>query len=467
MKRALKWLARVVVGLAGLGLLLLLATLTRVDHSPFRDLPAGKETAAALESLQHATNLVVGELRAGFGRARLTPTLGAGVEAPEAGQFRAVPLAGYGARQGRPATGVDQEVWVRAVAVAVAGRTGVVVAAEALIIPREVAELALRQLGTARGLAREAVYFSATHTHSSLGGWGEGFVAEAFAGGFVPGVREWFARQLTTAALAALDDLAPARFGSGAFAAPDLVRNRLRGDDAPKDAGFRLLLFQQADGDTGVVGSFAAHATVLPASNMQFGGDYPGYWSAAVEQGTGGLALFVAGGMGSHGPRASAPGVEGARAMGETLAARTTESLATLALTNRVTFGLAGTAVTLPPFQVRVSNGVRLRPWLARRLLAIPPTTYLQGFRLGDVVWLGTPCDFSGELALEVQAAAAERHLDATVTSFNGDYVGYVIPTKYYGLDGYEPRTMAFFGPQLPDGFMAVLAGLTRALADR
>ena len=37
------------------------------------------------------------------------------------------------------------------------------------------------------------ILVSATHTHCSVGGWGEGEVAEAFAGGFQPGLRVWFA----------------------------------------------------------------------------------------------------------------------------------------------------------------------------------------------------------------------------------------------------------------------------------
>jgi hypothetical protein len=37
------------------------------------------------------------------------------------------------------------------------------------------------------------------------------------------------------------------------------------------------------------------------------------------------------------------------------------------------------------------------------------------------------------------------------LTSFNGDYIGYVIPGKYYHLDGYEPRLMSFYGPYVPD----------------
>ena len=153
--------------------------------------------------------------------------------------------------------------------------------------------------------------------------------------------------------------------------------------------------------------------------------------------------------------------------MGDALAARTVQALTNLVLTNRLTFGLVGVEVTLPALQVRVSNGVRLRPWLARRLLPVGPVTFLQGLRLGDALWLSTPCDFSGELALGVKAAATEHRLAAVVTSFNGDYVGYVIPAKYYALDGYEPRTMSFFGPQLPECFMAVLGELTAALADR
>lgn len=135
MKPVVKWSVRFGLALTTLLLLVPLATLSRVDHTPFRDLPAWQDTAARLQELRTGTNVVVGELRAGFGRARLTPTLGAERDEPDQGRFRAVPLAGYGARQGRPATGVHQELWVKAVAFAVAGQTGVMVSAAALIPP--------------------------------------------------------------------------------------------------------------------------------------------------------------------------------------------------------------------------------------------------------------------------------------------------------------------------------------------
>jgi hypothetical protein len=81
------------------------------------------------------------------------------------------------------------------------------------------------------------------------------------------------------------------------------------------------------------------------------------------------------------------------------------------------------------------------------------------------VVWLSTPCDFSGELALALKDTLRARGFDAVVTSFNGDYVGYVIPPRYYHLGGYEPRLMSFYGPYLPDYFTELLRDLALHLA--
>lgn len=406
-----------------------------------------------------------GPLRAGFGRARITPTVGVAVDRPEAGEFRSLPLAGYGARQGRPAEGVQEELWAKAIAFAVGGQTGIVVAADALIIPREVTVLAMRRLEDGRHLRREQVFFSATHTHGGPGGWGEGPVGEAFAGPFQPAIREWLAQQLAQAVETALDDLSPAALGAGAFGAPEFIRNRLQGGDGAVDAEFALVFVRQDDGDSAVLGSYGAHATVVGADVLNFHGDYPGAWQSALEETSVGLAVFVAGAMGSHSPRAPAGGLDGAEQMGRALAAETHRHLAQIAVTNVVRFGVAGVTLPLPALQVRLTGHVRLRPWVARKLLPVGKEVLLQGFRFSDALWWSTPADFSGELALELKAEFRERGIAANVTSFNGDYVGYVVPARYYELPGYEPRTMSFYGPQLPDYFMAALRRLGEDLS--
>ena len=458
---------RILVRAALLGFLLVvvlaLSTLKPVDRTPWQETPLAADLAARLNALHGQTNLVRGTLLAGFGRARLTPTLGAAEDDPAHGAFRSLPLAGYGQRRGRSATGIHDDLWVKAVAFVVAGQTGVVASADALIIPFEVSEAAADLLRP-DGITRTQLYFSATHSHCSIGAWGKGVVAEAFAGGYQPGARMWFAQQLAAAARAALEDLAPAQAGASSFEATNFVRNRLQGDRGRFDPAFNLLVVQQAKGNRAILGSYGAHATVLSGNVMECSADYPGAWQREMEREPQTMAVFLGGAVGSHGPRAGAPGWEGVERMGRGLAELTRPAVSALVLTNRLVFGLTSLSLPLPDLQARLTDGIRLRPWLARRLLPVQPSTMVQGLRIGDAVWLSAPCDFSGELALDLKASAprlsAQTIHTVAMTSFNGDYVGYVIPSQYYGLGGYEPRTMSFFGPQLPGYFSAAFRGL-------
>lgn len=183
MAMVLRWMFR--GGLVA-GALLALAGLvgvTTVDRAPFEGQPYAESTRQRLAEATAGGALptLVGKVRAGFGRAKLTPVLGAATDDPERGEFRWVPLAGYGSRQGKPATGVKDDVWVKAVAFAVGGQTGVVVTADALIISG-VAEGAVERLRGRLGLERRNVYFGATHTHCGLGGWGQGWVGGGVCG---------------------------------------------------------------------------------------------------------------------------------------------------------------------------------------------------------------------------------------------------------------------------------------------
>jgi hypothetical protein len=152
--------------------------------------------------------------------------------------------------------------------------------------------------------------------------------------------------------------------------------------------------------------------------------------------------------------------------MGQALARMLMEQLPQTALTNSVTFGMLGLDVIMPPLNVRLTDGVRLRPWLAGKLVPARSHSFLQVFRIDDSVWISTPCDFSGELALGIKDFLRARGSSAIVTSFNGDYVGYVIPSRYYHLGGYEPRLMSFFGPNVPDYFDELIRSMALDLVN-
>lgn len=139
----------------------------------------------------------------------------------------------------------------------------------------------------------------------------------------------------------------------------------------------------------------------------------------------------------------------------------------------RLSLGLAalivmvlGLDLSMPPLNMRVTDGIRFRPWLAQRLLPVRKQSFLQAFRLDDAVWISTPCDSSNELAQGIKDFPQVRGSHAVIPNFNGDYVGYVISPRDYHLNGYEPRLMSFFGPNVPDYFDELIRTMALGLAN-
>lgn len=429
-------------------ILFLVWAIRPVDYTPYFFTDYYQQTREQLQTALEQTVLQRGELQAGMARVNITPAIGASQDDAESGQFQAVPLAGYGDRQGAPAKGVHDSLFIKAVALRVNGARAVMITWDGLIFPKEVAEAVAAQAASELGIGRDRILFSATHSHCGIGAWGEGYLAEQFAGKYNPAVRQWMIRQSMQAIRHAVADLTPARLGHGAFRAPQFVRNRLVKQLGWVDDEFTVCVIRQDDGDYAVLGAFAAHATVLSGEVMLMSGDYPGYWQRAVERQIPGEALFFAGGVGSHGPRGSGTGFERAQNIGEALADSVLQLFPNLRLKRTVALAATGFRVQLPSHHVRISDGLRVNPVLARKLLPFD-TTYVNIMRLDSLLWVGTPCDFSGEMAIDLKNLARRSGFSAVITSFNGGYVGYLIPGKYYHYDSYESRIMSFFGPYM------------------
>ncbi|MEN8202428.1 MAG: neutral/alkaline non-lysosomal ceramidase N-terminal domain-containing protein [Bacteroidota bacterium] len=435
--------------LVALVVILLIWALQKVDNTPYFEAEYYSQTRSRLDSAANLLTLQRGAPEVGFGKVPIIPETGGETEDPRAGIFRVVPLAGYGDREGAPAQGVHDSLFVKAAAMRVKEHLLVLVAADILIVPPGVSAGVAEEVNRQLGIGRDQLFFSATHTHSGLGAWSEGFVGRQFAGDPNPGVVEWLTGRYVAAIVAAVEDLKPGSIGTGSFFAPQLVRNRLVGEKGQEESEFVFLVAEQDSGQRAILGSFSAHATTLGGDNMLLSGDYPGYWQRKMERGGFDLALFFAGSMGSHGPETEGEGFERARFLGETLADSSLDHAGQILAWDSIGFSYVSLELELPPMHIRVSDRLGLRPSLGRKLFPPMGDVYLQAVRIGDLVWASTPCDFSGELALVHKNAMHKEGYRAMVTSFNGAYTGYVIPGKYYHLDAYESRLMSWFGPHM------------------
>jgi Neutral/alkaline non-lysosomal ceramidase, N-terminal len=411
--------------------------------SGFRDKSHYKEALAAIEQRgrRASRGLAIGRFQAGWASCSITPPIG-------------TPLAGYGDRNGRPSTGVHDEIYVKALAVSDGDDRAVVVGADMLIIPENVADAVRAHVSKRTSLTANEILFSASHNHSGPGAFGPGLASKVFNGPYDPEVAAFLTSAFTEAIVEAYQSLEPAKVAHGSADAPEYIRNRTR-KDGPVDSELSYMLIEQEDGDRCFVVSYSAHPTILGSSNMEFTGEYPGFLMRRIAEETGAEAIYLGGAVGSMSHRAPERDdpFERSRAMGAALADRVLQAaLSEPHFENSVDVASIGVPIQLPPFQLRLSERWRVSKFLPP-LLGVDADGWMHAVRVGDVALVGTPADYCGEISVDLKSWAEDHSVDLWVLGFNGDYVGYISPDKYYydkdedGGYGYERGTMSWIGP--------------------
>lgn len=459
MRKLWLWLRFVLAGFALLagGCVALLGPWPVYDDSRYRESSYYPAALEAIDARARAAGIsdTPGELTAGWAVAEMTPPVGA-------------PLAGFSSRKnGKRSEGVLDPLHARALALGDGADTVVILVADALIIPPNIASAVRSRLLESRGLSPDDILFNATHTHCGPGGFSADWGSRITGGRHDPAIEAMLVDALASSAESALADMGPAELGSGGVDVPELIKNRAR-DDGAVDPELSFLSLLREDGRRCIVASYAAHPTVLGHRTLKFSRDYPGHFQDFVGQKTGATVIFLSGAVGSMGPDSPAAEerTERAAKMGAALGRRLLGATSNLEHHDEVDLASLGVAFGLPPLQLRpTSTRFRLSPWIARRIGA-REEGWFHAVRLGDVLLVGLPFDFSGETSLEWKAWAAERGIDLWPLSFSGAYCGYLSPDRYYRdepLD-YEMGLMNWYGPNMEaymtDLYRKAFAGL-------
>ncbi|MFA5327879.1 MAG: neutral/alkaline non-lysosomal ceramidase N-terminal domain-containing protein [Prolixibacteraceae bacterium] len=436
-----------------------------IDNTPYFEAGYYTKSCALIDSLKKSTLAVNDSLQAGFSKVSITPSLNNTADIFSEGKFIQVPLAGFGARKGKAATGIHDSIFTKAVALKVHEQTIVFIGADLLIMPPNITDSVTVKLEK-KGIRRDQLVFSATHSHSCPGAWGPGFIGEQFAGKENTNLEKWLVQQISKAIVSAIADLRPASIGSGSFNAENYTRNRLIGEKGTKNDDFAYIVVQQTGHRKAIIGSFAAHATTMGSGNMEISADYPGYWERKMESSSVDMAVFFAGSVGSQSPVAEGKGFDKPKMIGESLADSLNAHLKQSGLGATTTLSAISLKMELPGYNMRITSKRNLSAALTKKLMPLPENPYLQAIRIGQFIWITAPCDFSGEYALQIKNALAVKGFAANVSSFNGSYVGYIIPGRYFYFDEYEPKTMGWFGPNMGEYTMDLIRQLTTIVTE-
>ncbi|WAC11702.1 neutral/alkaline non-lysosomal ceramidase N-terminal domain-containing protein [Dyadobacter pollutisoli] len=426
-------LFRIIGSIVLLLVLIIASMVTTMDHTPYKEMPYYAQWKKIISEVKPDTSGSSGALRVGWAKVNITPA-------------SPTPTAGYGNRRGRPYTAVHDSVYIRAMVIDNGVTKAAIIAADLLIIPPTVVKLLQSRL-TEKEIPFDNVYFGATHSHNSVGGWGTGVSSLFFSGKYNEKTVETIADAIFQAIVQAKAKLEPAKLTYMESIDTVDIRNRLVGEEGEIDPEIRSAAFVTASGQKAILSSFAAHSTVLNSKNIVLSRDYPGMLVDSLEKGRYNFAMYMSGAVGSMGPiekgtddfdevKNQAFGVQ--------------KALLSDSTKKEDVKGATVEAITLPlPLRnpsPRLTMGLVLRSWAFNKAFGEYPV-FVKALRIGNILMVGMPCDFSGELVGTLDAYAKTKGLNLMVTSFNGGYIGYITHDKYFDRDLYETKTMSWYGP--------------------
>lgn len=420
---------------------LLIILVQRIDRTPYQETP---HFAAWQENIRQ-TNFtpLQAALTMGWAEVNITPA-------------EPIPMSGYGNRWGKAFESVRDSIYIGSISLASPEKTISLVSADMLIVPPNVTEK-LGELLEKDGISLNDIHLGATHTHHSIGSWGQKLIGRLFSGKYDPETEQKLAEKFRTAILESRKDMVSGKIQYLETKNEEGIRNRLEVDSGQiTDPEMRNLIFTRDDGKKAALLTYGAHSTMLPSRFLALSRDYPGQYIAQLEdKGDFDFALYFAGAVGSMGHVGKgADAFERASNLGGQLTQKFLDAEAQLELPSDISAldSLQATPlfstwikVPLPPSTGRISLDYALRPWVFSALFGKSQGD-IKVTLIGHTLLLGMPADFSGEIMVELDQYAREKGLDLIITSFNGYYTGYITHDKWYEHNLYETVTMSWNG---------------------
>jgi hypothetical protein len=202
-------------------------------------------------------------------------------------------LAGF--QPNRPATGVEQDLTVRALALRLDEQSAVLIACDLIGLSLPDIE-DIRARVAAFGIAPESLIVACTHTHSApdtLGLWGPDPTTTGVNRVYLESVKQ----AVADCAVEALTFCCPVQLRHAAATLDGFIENyRTPG---LVDDQIAALQFVKPDGEVvATLLNLACHPEVLDGTSTLLSPDYPGVACAMVEAAVGGTALHVSGALG-------------------------------------------------------------------------------------------------------------------------------------------------------------------------
>ena len=420
-----------------------------------RILVAVSMIGAALAGLSAVAIGDAAEIKAGVARVDLTPPL----------ELHA-PLGGYGERMNRPAEGVHDRIFAKALVLASGQQKFAIVTVDIVGFPPTLKPALVERL--AGSWSARQILLLASHSHSSI----EMNVINPLntfqvqqIGIYNARVHEFVMDRLLEVVRQAERQLVAVSVGTTTNSIEGWNHNRRGGEVTDND--LTVTRIDTAQGKPlAVLVNFTAHPTFMSGEDMLFSGDWPGHLQRTIESlvGDGVTAMYYNGAEGDQAPvgrpDAGNSRWERAERYGRDLGIVTWKQWQATKTSTDVPIAYHSHSIALPErtwhpdFMKTGGAEYGLSEKLFKEMLPVlcPAKADSVSLRLGDLLIVGIPGEMAASLGRKIKREAGRitGAKNPVIGGLADQWISYMLPAEEYRRGGYE-SSVRFYGETLGD----------------
>ena len=372
-------------------------------------------------------------------------------------------LGGYGERMSKPAEGVHDRIWAKALVLKEGSKKYAIVTLDILGLPPNVKPLLIKALASVEWNEGNIMLLP-SHSHTSLDMTAlnsKNNLNSPQIGIFQPELLEYVISSLVKVISKADQNFKTISIGTSSIIVDGMNRNR-RGDP-DVDKSITVTRIDEENGKPmAVLVNWTAHPTFMDEKDMSVSGGWPGYLQRELEQwiGDGVTVMYYNGAEGDQSP-IGISGVshyEKAENYGRALAIKTFGVYQEIEINSEIIFDYNYSKVELPKRRVHPSfmetggEEYNLTPEALDVVLNVmsPATTNIGAVRIGDLLIVGAPGELTAKLGLNIKNQLSKKGIRySTIGGLANEWISYILTADQYNCGkGYE-SSVSFYGDKL------------------
>lgn len=371
-------------------------------------------------------------------------------------------LGGYGDRMSKPAEGIHDIIWAKAVVINDGTKKYAVVTMDLLGLPPNVKPAVVDKLGD-ESWGEDNIMLLPSHSHASLDMTAlndKNNLNSPQIGIFQPELLNFIVEKLAKSIEEADKDLQPVKIGTGRRVIDN--RNRNRRQDPDVDRELTVTRIDLAGGKPlAVLVNWSAHPTFMDDSDMWISAGWPGYLQRELEAwiGQGVTVMYYNGAQGDISPTPPSNKVgsnyERAEAYGRQMAMPALDIFNRIKSKSKAVLDYNFITVNLPErkahpdFMETGGEEYGMSEEVVKIVLEMmcPASTKIGAVRIGDLVIVGAPGELAAGLGLEIKNKLSQAGAKYPVIGgLANEWISYILSAEQYnGKGGYE-ASVSFYG---------------------